>query len=57
MSTDTPPPGSREAVKAGCTCPIVDNHFGRGAYPTKSGPVIYIYNATCPVHNPADDRP
>ena len=25
-------PGSREAVKAGCTCPVLDNEYGEGAY-------------------------
>lgn len=26
----TPNPGSTEAIKAGCTCPVIDNHHGKG---------------------------
>jgi len=28
--TDKPKPGSAEAVDLGCTCPIIDNHYGKG---------------------------
>lgn len=28
--TPTPPPGSPEAVAAGCLCPVLDNAHGRG---------------------------
>lgn len=54
--SDTPNPGSAEAVVDGCTCPIRDNDYGRGAmrvgdpYP---GTVWFIgYN--CPVHRAKD---
>lgn len=26
----TPNPGSTKAVTAGCTCPVMDNHNGKG---------------------------
>lgn len=30
MNTQTPNPGSPEAVEQGCTCPVYDNAHGRG---------------------------
>lgn len=30
MTPATPAPGSPEAVSAGCTCPVLDNSFGKG---------------------------
>jgi transposase len=41
-------PGSEEAIALGCTCPVIDNHFGRGA-PSKDGPSFW-YTEGCPVH-------
>lgn len=37
-------PGSEEAVKAGCTCPIIDNHYGAGFGGR------YWMNEDCPIH-------
>lgn len=37
-----PLPGSREAVKGGCTCPVMDN-AERPAH-------LRVYNADCPMH-------
>ena len=28
--TDTPNPGSPEAVRQGCTCPVIYNRYGKG---------------------------
>ena len=48
------PPGSDAAIKAGCTCPVIDNHYGRGYY-GQSG--VYVYSGGCPVHNmPGGER-
>jgi len=45
--TTTPSPGSQEAKKLGCTCPVLDNNCGRGfGYPT---PMYWIDN-NCPIH-------
>ncbi len=45
----TPPnPGSDEAIKAGCQCPILDNCHGKGAYDGKDG--VYWINEECPLH-------
>jgi hypothetical protein len=41
-------PGSKEALAAGCRCPVIDNHYGRGV-PTGDGPVFWITEG-CPVH-------
>ena len=50
--TDPPSPGSAEAVKAGCTCPVLDNHHGTGM-PYPDGPRFWI-TAGCPVHDPKE---
>ncbi len=47
MNTDTPPPGSPEAVKLGCTCPVMDNANGKG-YMGYAG--FYVYSSDCPLH-------
>lgn len=48
MYTFNLPPGSEEAEKAGCTCPVIDNHYGKGM-PFKDGPKYWI-NGDCPIH-------
>ena len=50
-AVQVPPPGSPEATKQGCTCPIFDNCKGRGCGLTdKDGePLYYIYKR-CPLH-------
>lgn len=47
MTPEEPSPGSPEAVKKGCLCPVLDNHNGKG-YKGIEG--IYIYNGSCPLH-------
>lgn len=46
--SDRPNPGSDEAVKAGCTCARMDNHYGKGI-PSKDGPLFWI-SGGCPLH-------
>ena len=41
-------PGSKEAVEAGCSCPIFDNGQGEGL-PWNGGRVWWI-NEDCPLH-------
>lgn len=54
--SDTPNPGSVEAVAHGCTCPVMDNRRGQGAgqigepFP---GTVWWI-NGDCPLHAPQE---
>jgi hypothetical protein len=46
-----PPPGSEEAKKKGCTCPVLDNNNGRGVSDPKTGDgARYWISATCPIH-------
>ncbi len=46
-----PNPGSAEAIKAGCSCPILDNRHGKGAYDGKDGQ--FWINEGCPLHRTA----
>lgn len=43
----TPNPGSPEAVKQGCRCPVLDNAHGRGA---GWGENTFWINAGCGLH-------
>jgi len=45
-----PNPGSNEARARGCTCPVIDNHHGRGV-PLPGGNKFWI-TGNCPVHDP-----
>jgi hypothetical protein len=47
---DKPNPGSDEAIKQGCTCPVLDNGHGTG-YMGQKG--IFVFNIDCPVHWPS----
>lgn len=54
MTKNKPKPGSKEAIKMGCICPIVDNHYGLGysgpyGISTPENP-IFIVNENCPIH-------
>lgn len=49
--SETPPPGSDEAIDRGCTCPVVDNGHGRGRFGDGD---MYVYRPDCPVHEPKD---
>lgn len=43
-----PNPGSPEAVEKGCTCPILDNGYGRGT--PYRGEVEFWISGDCPLH-------
>ena len=45
--SDTPNPGSDEAIKQGCTCPVLDNEHGKG-YLGRKG--IFVQFDDCPLH-------
>lgn len=62
---DIPNPGSTEAVAAGCTCPVVENGHGKGAYGGAAldenggsplGAMFWIAEG-CPLHDPGLVRP
>lgn len=48
-------PGSEEAIRRGCVCPIIDNNYGHSApYPNNG----WIYSGDCPIlslHPSGDD--
>ena len=46
---DEPNPGSEAAVRNGCTCPVMDNHFGKGV-PSSDG-VQFWHTEGCPLHD------
>ena len=48
--SDKPNPGSQEAIEQGCTCPVIDNHYGEGAYNDENGKPLFWMNCECPVH-------
>jgi hypothetical protein len=43
-------PGSEDARKRGCICPVIGNHYGRGV-PKPDGGRDYWVNAMCMLHN------
>ena len=52
----THPPGSDDALAAGCICPVLDNGHGRGYYgmgggPDENGEPRYVFTVGCPVHD------
>lgn len=49
--SNTPPPGSPEAQAQHCTCPVMDNQYGRGyRYVESAKTRLYVINADCPLH-------
>ena len=46
-----PKPGSPDARKQGCTCPVIDNHHGAG------DPRGWWVSGDCPLHGDAWRRP
>lgn len=49
-----PNPGSEAAQERGCSCPVLDNHRGKGM-PYPDGPRFWI-NGDCPLHGSARDE-
>ena len=47
-------PGSETAREHGCTCAVIDNHYGRGYLAGEDGP-LFLYNADCPLHGESWD--
>ena len=50
----TPNAGSDEAVDLGCTCPVMDNEYGRG-YMGMEG--VFVHTAGCPLHGESLKQP
>lgn len=49
----TPNPGSREAQDLGCSCPVLDNARGRGAWGSEGKDAIFFITDGCKVHGTA----
>ena len=45
-----PNPGSDEAIKRGCKCPVEDNKHGKGTGTGITGDALYWYSSDCPIH-------
>jgi hypothetical protein len=47
-------PGSKEARKSGCTCPVIDNAYGKGVFcdGEKNG---WWINGNCPIHGQKEE--
>ena len=50
QDTEKPNPGSDAAIELGCTCPVLDNAHGRGAWGTEGDDALFWQDATCPFH-------
>lgn len=48
-----PNPGSDEAVKKGCTCPVLDNSRGKGWMLQKD---LFWITDGCPLHAPKEKK-
>ena len=55
MKTKTPNPGSDEAIKLGCKCPVLDNAHGNGCGLIDNGKPLFWINSNCHLHNPNPD--
>lgn len=44
-----PNPGSAEAIRMGCKCPVFDNHYGEG-FETATGDRVFWISEECPLH-------
>lgn len=51
-----PNPGSDDAVAQGCTCPVLDNGRGRGAYQI-DGVWLFWCAQDCPLHREREAAP
>jgi hypothetical protein len=48
-------PGSPDAIKAGCICPVEKNNNGQGAYIKANGQPIFWFSKHCPLHGKANE--
>lgn len=57
LDVEPPKPGSAEAGVFGCTCPVMDNHHGKGfpALDSDGGRCTAFWiDASCPLHGIKD---
>lgn len=53
-----PNPGSPEAVRQGCKCPVIDNGHGAGymGQHMPDGTPVFVFNVECPLHGEGNWR-
>jgi len=52
------PPGHPNAVKNGCTCPVIDNNYGYGCgWMDAEGNPLFWFNYECPLHGGKNAKP
>ncbi|WP_027186374.1 hypothetical protein [Desulfovibrio inopinatus] len=54
-----PNPGSYEAIHMGCTCPVYENHHGKGYIGGKKGITgvsLFVVDEYCPLHGFREPR-
>lgn len=51
-----PAPGSDEALRAGCKCPVIDNRRGRGMHEDSNGQAMFVVSELCPLHGGEGDE-
>jgi len=56
FSDSKPSPGSKEARKQGCTCPVLDNNNGEGIQIFEDGDRQFWITQGCPVHDRRRDN-
>lgn len=49
----SPNPGSDDAIRMGCKCPVMDNDYGHG-YCGRKG--VFVMTENCPVHGKKSRR-
>lgn len=55
---ETPNPGSSEAKRQGCTCPVMDNANGlgyMGGVKSENGETVFVISGGCPIHCNVED--
>lgn len=57
MTDKKPNPGSQEAAEQGCTCPVMDNHGGKGFRQTAEGDLLFWISGDCPLHGNKPETP
>lgn len=49
-------PGSKEAIAAGCTCPVEDNNHGEGMWHEKRASHLFWIAYSCTIHSPEAEK-
>lgn len=52
------PPGNKEAIAAGCSCPVMDNAHGKGymgGVKDDNGQTVFVISGDCPLHGIAEE--